>query len=82
MSPNHLQGASADPILPWTLPTQDFQERLQKWAEDHPQDQYGRHVYSAEDFGMTDEELNAKFVEYRHRFQNRPPGEVAPVPRW
>lgn len=50
----------------------EFKERLEKWIKENPQHKYGRHVYSAEDFGTTDEELSAKFVGYRRRFLDGP----------
>ena len=51
------------------LPFEDaFAARLRHWLEHRPQDKFGRHVYAAEDFGMTDAQIAERFKGYVARF--------------
>jgi hypothetical protein len=46
----------------------DFEAQLKHWIENQPRHKLGPHVYAADDFGMTEAQLNAKFADYRRRF--------------
>jgi hypothetical protein len=51
--------------LPWSS---DFENRIRDWAIKNPQNKYGRHIYSAGEFGIREEEIASKFSEYRCTF--------------
>lgn len=38
------------------------------WREDNPKDKYGRHDYDGNQFGITEEALQARFAAYRRQF--------------
>tara|TARA_B100000767_G_scaffold272687_2_gene300964 strand:- start:195 stop:1436 length:1242 start_codon:yes stop_codon:yes gene_type:complete len=44
------------------------QQRIKKWVEHRPQNTFGRHHYSAEDFGWTSEQLGEEFEVYSRRY--------------
>ncbi|MDP3940413.1 MAG: sulfotransferase, partial [Deltaproteobacteria bacterium] len=48
-----------------------FEARLVKWLAERPQHKFGKHVYAAEDFGMTDAQLAERFKAYTERFLAR-----------
>ena len=48
--------------------TAETEQRMLDWREDNPRDKHGTHSYSAEEFGMTEPSLQARFGAYRHRF--------------
>ena len=54
------------------LPTR----RIEAFMRHRPRDQYGRHVYRLDDFGMTTEAIDERFEVYRERyhvpFEGRP----------
>jgi LPS sulfotransferase NodH len=43
-------------------------QAVQQWLDDHPQDQHGKHRYTAAEFGLDDERLRARFDFYTRRF--------------
>jgi hypothetical protein len=46
----------------------DTVQRMLAWRADNPKDKYGKHEYNGADFGITDEKLDRRFVDYRERF--------------
>jgi hypothetical protein len=48
--------------------TGGYVERLKAYVSAHPQNEFGRHHYSAEDFGQSETDLAARFAAYRDRF--------------
>lgn len=48
--------------------TPDFEKRLNDEVAARPQHKYGVHNYSLEDYGLTEDEVNERFAEYRKRF--------------
>jgi Sulfotransferase family len=58
----HVQehrGKSLDPESP---------ELMRSWEDEHPQHQFGRHIYSLERYGLTDSEIEAAFSLYLDTF--------------
>ena len=51
--------------LPWS---DVFAERLDGYVRDNPQTKHGRHTYNATEFGVAEEQIAARFSEYRERF--------------
>ena len=51
--------------LEWT---DDLDQRLRRWQADNPRDKHGEHVYRAEDFGLTDDAIAARFGRYMTHF--------------
>jgi hypothetical protein len=45
-----------------------YEEHLRRHLADRPQHRHGVHTYAAEEFGLTDELVAARFKEYRERF--------------
>ena len=43
-------------------------QAVQRWIDDHPQDQHGVHRYTAADFGLDPERLRARFDFYTRRY--------------
>jgi hypothetical protein len=43
-------------------------ENLQAYILENPQGNYGKHRYQAEDFGLSNENLNTRFADYRDTF--------------
>jgi hypothetical protein len=43
--------------------------RMQRWMQDRHQAAFGRHVYRAEELGLSREGLEREYAEYRARFQ-------------
>lgn len=41
--------------------TAEFETRMRNWLRDHPQNRYGRHAYSLEQFGLTPEAVAERF---------------------
>ena len=46
----------------------EAEDRMAKWWADHPRDQHGRHTYTPEEFGLTADDLRARFAFYAERF--------------
>lgn len=44
------------------------EENMRTYIAANPQNKHGRHTYRADDFGMTDKEINEQFTEYMDRF--------------
>ena len=44
------------------------QQAVQRWIDDHPQDQHGVHRYTAADFGLDPDRLRARFDFYTRRY--------------
>ena len=42
--------------------------RIAAWITDRGQEAFGRHVYSAEDFGFTEDQLAERYAGYRARY--------------
>jgi hypothetical protein len=51
--------------VPWSDETRD---RLTRWLASNRQHKYGKHVYVAEDFGITEGAIAERFSTYRQRF--------------
>jgi hypothetical protein len=45
------------------------EQLMATWWADNPRDQHGSHVYQAEDFGLSTDELHARFSFYNDRFE-------------
>jgi hypothetical protein len=43
-------------------------QAVEQWLDDHPQDQHGKHRYTAAEFGLDDDRLRARFDFYTRRF--------------
>ena len=42
--------------------------RMRRWMQDRPQQAFGRHVYRAEELGLSRAALDAEYADYRERF--------------
>jgi len=42
--------------------------RMERWMQDRPQQAFGRHVYRAEELGLSRAQIDADYAEYRARF--------------
>lgn len=51
--------------LAWTG---EYEEQLRLYVRDHPQDKHGKHNYSSEDFGLTDDAIAKRFAKYSEVF--------------
>jgi hypothetical protein len=51
--------------LDWTPASE---ARIGSWIRANPQNKYGRHRYSLEDFGLSPNELDQRFKRYREYF--------------
>lgn len=47
--------------------TEELESRLCDFVAGRPQNKYGRHVYSVEDFGLSEAEVFERFADYRAR---------------
>ena len=47
----------------------DVKRSMQTWLENNRQDKYGRHVYSLEQFGLTEDDVNKEWAEYQEHFK-------------
>jgi hypothetical protein len=52
--------------------SQEARERMQRYLELHPKDEFGVHRYSLEAFGLEEEAVSAAFKGYRERFGIEP----------
>ncbi len=41
---------------------------MRDWIENRPKDKFGKHDYAAEDFGLSEAEIDQRFAAYRARF--------------
>ena len=48
--------------------TPEVEQRMQKWLQEHPQNKFGKHKYSLEEFGLSMEKLKPLFGEYVERY--------------
>ena len=48
--------------------TRSVRDRMERWMRDNPQGKNGPHRYRAADFGLDEDELDARFKAYRERF--------------
>ncbi len=48
--------------------TSTYQENLKRYVENNPRGKHGPHRYSAEEFGLNEEEVRAHFASYNERF--------------
>ncbi|PSO60282.1 MAG: sulfotransferase, partial [Cyanobacteria bacterium QH_7_48_89] len=46
----------------------ELENNLKAWIANHPQHKYGPHHYTLEQFGLDAEIVNARFSNYRERF--------------
>jgi hypothetical protein len=46
--------------------------RVQRWLDDNPQTKHGVHRYTAEEYGLDDARIRARFAFYTRRFDVRP----------
>jgi hypothetical protein len=46
----------------------EYADRLAAFARDNPQHKHGRHRYSSADFGLSDDEIRARFARYLEQF--------------
>lgn len=49
-------------------PSDLHQRRMAAWVAQRPQTHFGRHVYRAEDFGWTDEQIRRELADYTDRY--------------
>ena len=49
--------------------SQSVKETMNTWLKNNPQDKHGRHVYSLEQFRLTEEEVNREWKEYTEYFK-------------
>lgn len=54
----------------------EAERRLRAWKSENPRDKYGRHQYSAEEFGFQEEALRERFAAYMKHFGVEPEGGV------
>ena len=53
----------------FTLPLSDKMEKaVLQWIKNNPQDKHGRHIYSPEDFGLSNKQIRKEFKNYTDRF--------------
>ncbi len=45
-----------------------FQSRMRRWMDERPRHKFGKHEYTAEDFGMTEAQIAERFKGYIARF--------------
>jgi hypothetical protein len=45
-----------------------FEARIVKWLDENPKEKHGTHRYSLEHFGLTPDEVDRHFSDYRERF--------------
>ena len=43
---------------------------MQRYLEENPQNKHGKHEYTLEQFGITDEDINKNFAEYLRYFKD------------
>ena len=48
--------------------TDAAEQRMRRWLDENPRGKYGEHVYRAEDFGLTDDMIAARFGAYMQHF--------------
>lgn len=48
--------------------TPEVEQRMQQWLQEHPQNKFGKHKYSLEEFGLSVEKLKPLFGDYVERF--------------
>lgn len=51
--------------------TADAEQAMLKWEQENEQGKHGKHVYSLEQFGLSEKKIDAAFGEYIRRFINR-----------
>jgi hypothetical protein len=51
--------------LEWSA---EGESRMQKWIKGNPQHKYGTHRYELSDFGLDEDEIDARFKHYREHF--------------
>jgi hypothetical protein len=51
----------------WDLPA-DTQSAMLAWEESHPADRFGKFRYNMSDYGITPDQIDAAFTEYRAQF--------------
>jgi len=44
--------------------TESFKERMIKYIQENPKDKYGSHIYTLNDYGLTEDIVNAHFKDY------------------
>jgi hypothetical protein len=44
-------------------------QRIRHYRAEHPPSRYGRHVYRAEDYGLTDDSIRERFATYTEAFE-------------
>ena len=43
---------------------------MQRYLEENPQNKHGKHEYTLQQFGITDEDINKNFAEYLQYFND------------
>lgn len=46
----------------------DGRDAMHRWHTERPKDRHGEHRYTAEEFGLTDDEIRERFAAYRTRY--------------
>lgn len=46
-----------------------FQQNMEKWAQENPQGKHGRHSYSLKEFALTEQQINERFKKYKQHYQ-------------
>ncbi|NLT30103.1 MAG: sulfotransferase [Propionibacterium sp.] len=49
--------------------TPQVEQGVQRYLADNPRDKHGTHTYSLADFGLTREQVDSTFAEYKQRFE-------------
>jgi hypothetical protein len=48
----------------------DTRQAMQTWLDNNKQDKYGRHVYSLDQFGLTQDDIQREWAEYQNHFRD------------
>jgi hypothetical protein len=49
--------------------SEEAEIRMRHWIADNPQGKHGGHQYSAEEFGLSEDEISERFAPYLEHFQ-------------
>jgi hypothetical protein len=54
--------------------TPEAEAAMQAWLDDNPQGKFGKHEYKLAEFGLTPDQVRAKFERYRSKYDVEPEG--------
>ena len=55
-------------LIPTLATIQENHARMQEWLDDNPRGKHGKHEYSLEQYGLTEEDVVRAFLPYYQRF--------------